>query len=795
VAYRRAVVMGYIDNLLDWGDMLFRQYTPESVDEARMLYILAFDLLGEPPERLGTALPSLPRSFTELNEQAADLDLLGYLTGGGSLLEQAGEVHAGVADSYFHIPDNSLFTEYWDRVGDRLRKIRDSLNILGISQPLPLFEPPLDPMRLVRAAAMGIPLGEAAAAATAATVPPQRFSVAFRRAQELVDRVRQFGADLLGVLERRDAEELSVLQVKQEGTILGLTLGVRRAQVRIADEDLAELQASLSSAEGRSDHYGDLIETGLSPAEHGQLAMMSLGATLNFVAAIFKTGAAFAYPAPQVKVGPFILGTEWGGEQVGRALDKAGEVSESSAEGLSMIGEALGVRAQHERSVEDWKLQLAIADSDQVQIGHQINAAQQRLESARQELKSLEQEIANNASTATFMRDKFTGAELYGWLSARLSGLCFQAYELAYDAARSAEAAYRFERGVRDSEAELIRPAYWESRRSGLQAAESLGMDLERLGQAYLTGNVRGLEITTKLSLVELDPVALLRLRSGGRCEFTLGEDVFDRNFPGHFLRQLRTVSVTFTNAAGEQLGLNATLTQLGSKTVLEADPKAVKYLLDPQGEPPATLRGDWRPSQRIALSQVEYPMENNGLFELRYDDERYLPFEGTGAVSTWRLELGGGSQGANALTDVVLTVRYTAEYGGDVFTESVKGMLRPYPVAHLIDVARDFPKEWAAFLGGGDRLVLPLSPDLFPGMSSRRITGLYPKYEYAGEATARLVLETGRRLALADGVPLATPGLSLNGGGPSNWAFTVEGPRTALSNVTLVLMYQAAVS
>jgi len=120
--------------------------------------------------------------------------------------------------------------------------------------------------------------------------------------------------------------------------------------------------------------------------------------------------------------------------------------------------------------------------------------------------------------------------------------------------------------------------------------------------------------------------------------------------------------------------------------------------------------------------------------------------------------------------------------------------MLRPYPAARLVDVARDFPKEWAAFLDGDGPLVLPLSPDLFPAMSSRRITGLYTKYEYAGEGTARLVLETGRRLPLADGVPLTTPGLGLNGGGPSPWAFTAEGDRSALGNVTLVLMYQATV-
>ena len=52
-AYQKAIVMSYIDNLLDWGDMLFRQYTAESIDEARMLYTLASDLLGEQARRPG----------------------------------------------------------------------------------------------------------------------------------------------------------------------------------------------------------------------------------------------------------------------------------------------------------------------------------------------------------------------------------------------------------------------------------------------------------------------------------------------------------------------------------------------------------------------------------------------------------------------------------------------------------------------------------------------------------------------------------------------------------------------
>ena len=45
--------MKYIDNLLDWGDSLFNQFTMESVNEATMLYVMAADILGSRPTELG----------------------------------------------------------------------------------------------------------------------------------------------------------------------------------------------------------------------------------------------------------------------------------------------------------------------------------------------------------------------------------------------------------------------------------------------------------------------------------------------------------------------------------------------------------------------------------------------------------------------------------------------------------------------------------------------------------------------------------------------------------------------
>src|SRR5690606_41191848 len=64
-AYQRWVLMRYLDNLIEWGDHLFRQDTIESNNEALQLYVLAAQLLGPRP----TALPAqeADRKSTRLN--------------------------------------------------------------------------------------------------------------------------------------------------------------------------------------------------------------------------------------------------------------------------------------------------------------------------------------------------------------------------------------------------------------------------------------------------------------------------------------------------------------------------------------------------------------------------------------------------------------------------------------------------------------------------------------------------------------------------------------------------------
>jgi Tc toxin complex TcA C-terminal TcB-binding domain len=84
-----------------------------------------------------------------------------------------------------------------------------------------------------------------------------------------------------------------------------------------------------------------------------------------------------------------------------------------------------------------------------------------------------------------------------------------------------------------------------------------------------------------------------------------------------------------------------------------------------------------------------------------------YIPFEGAGVVSKWRLELPEFRQfDYDTITDAVLHIRYTALEGGDKLkvpaAESVQGYIksveefsRQEGLFAAFDLKHDFPSEW----------------------------------------------------------------------------------------------------
>ena len=73
-AYMYKTVMAYLDNLVAWGDSLFRQDTGEAIDEALMLYVLASEILGPRPQQVPKKGSVRPQTYHNLR---ADLQQFG----------------------------------------------------------------------------------------------------------------------------------------------------------------------------------------------------------------------------------------------------------------------------------------------------------------------------------------------------------------------------------------------------------------------------------------------------------------------------------------------------------------------------------------------------------------------------------------------------------------------------------------------------------------------------------------------------------------------------------------------
>lgn len=95
----------------------------------------------------------------------------------------------------------------------------------------------------------------------------------------------------------------------------------------------------------------------------------------------------------------------------------------------------------------------------------------------------------------------------------------------------------------------------------------------------------------------------------------------------------------------------------------------------------------------------------DSGLFETNALDERYLPFEGAGAISTWSISMLGDPRpfDYDTISDVVLTIQYTARAGGSVAQArtNANNWLKANSV-RVFSMMHEFPSEWAAFKSAG---------------------------------------------------------------------------------------------
>jgi Tc toxin complex TcA C-terminal TcB-binding domain len=153
---------------------------------------------------------------------------------------------------------------------------------------------------------------------------------------------------------------------------------------------------------------------------------------------------------------------------------------------------------------------------------------------------------------------------------------------------------------------------------------------------------------------------------------------------------------------------------------------------------------------QSIATSTAQ---NDDGLFELSFRDERYLPFEGAGAISQWHLQMPSGVTpfDFSTISDVILHLKYTARDGGDQLRQdaatslqtrinSALVSLKDTGLMRMFSARHEFPTEWYAFLNpaaGADQvLALNLTRDRFPYFASVAPTLKINSIELVGDTS-----------------------------------------------------------
>jgi hypothetical protein len=478
IAFRMKVVMAYLDNLFAWGDSLFAQNTRESINEATQIYLLAKNILGPAPVEIpdrGTVqdytyndlvnLFNLNAS-TPLGEFSNTLVLMEndfpYLTALSSSRTNSGlaaVVSMSSVVTYFCFLPNDTLLGYWTTVEDRLYKIRHCMNIQGVVEQLPLFAPPISPALLVAAAAAGVDLSSVLSNTNAAT-PFYRFPFMVQKALELCSEVRSLGAALLSALEKQDSEALALLRATQETSLLQAMTQMKEYAVQEAQATVTGLQASLKTATDRNTYYTGLANDASSAAynqEVNQASALSAASSAqqDAIDNLGQAGTDALFPEFSFGIngaGGSPSATEsFGGSQMAAVDNANAGQSQAKAGYQSYLASMAGLQAQLGRRNTDWGFQAAQAADQMNEINDQITAANFRVQIAQQDQSNLNLQIQNAQAVEDFLTNKYTNQQLYSWMVDQISTVYFQCYQMVYDLATRAEAAFRFERALPSS--------------------------------------------------------------------------------------------------------------------------------------------------------------------------------------------------------------------------------------------------------------------------------------------------------------------------------------------------------
>ncbi|WP_368910966.1 neuraminidase-like domain-containing protein [Proteus vulgaris] len=648
--YKLATFMKCLDILVARGDSAYRLLERDTLNEAKMWYVQALKLLGNETELLENdvwSAPALIDAATKTNQSTS------------SVSDEKKEATllrtANTLTSLFLPQINEKLAQYRDTLKMRLFNLRHNLSIDGQPLSLPMYATPVDPKMLQNIA---VNQSQENGSLPNAVMPTQRFPVMLNSAKSVVNQLMQFGSSLSSIIERQDAQALSELLTTQGSEIILQNMKYQMKSIEEFAHNKKSLEALRVGAQNRARHYSKLYDENISTSEQQAMDLYLASSVFNTASQGLNMAGAAADLVPN------IYGMALGGSRLGAIFNATSIGLQLSGAATRISADRLNQSEFYRRRREEWGVFRDNAKAELIQIDAQLEALKVRKKAANLQLDSLKLQQQQIQEHLTFLQNKFTNKALYNWLRGKLMAIYKPFYDLTVSRCRMAELAYQYDLGETQT---FIRPGAWQGNYSGLMAGESLMHNLTEMENSYLEKDKRALEITKIVSLSDVyqglstnsfgfeqvtDVINQSKTQLGTaengitlkngqlQASIKLSDLAIDKDYPEDLgkLRRVKQISVTLPALTGTYQNIRAVLNYGGS---------AVK----PRG------------CNAIAIS---HGMNDSGQFQLNFNDDRYLPFEGLPVNDTSTLTLSfpdatdKQKEMLLTLNDIILHINYT---------------------------------------------------------------------------------------------------------------------------------------
>jgi hypothetical protein len=582
----------------------------------------------------------------------------------------------------FCVPQNPILQMLRLRANLNIYKIDTCRNISGIERELDPYAAPTDTLTGLPSIGSG---GQLQLPGTTSIRPtPYRYQTLIDRAKQLVQLALQMEQSYVAAREKADAEEYAMLKARQDLSLSAA--GVRLQELRVTEAQggvaLAGLQRTRAAIQVVT--YEQWLSAGLGEAEQTAIDLYTVAASQQIIASTMDTLIQAAQAGAANITGTVAAAAS--AAAAARAVQYAAETGAKIAE----------IYASQERRMQDLQLQMAVAQQDVAIADQQKAIAEDNVRVTEQERAIAQMTHDNAQQTVDFLAGKFTNKDLYDWMSGVLDRVYSFFLQQATTVARVAQDQLAFQR--QQASPAYIQADYRQTQgsgsadgplsttdRRGLTGSARLLQDIYQLDQYAFDTNKLKLQLTRTISLAQLAPYEFQRFRETGILAFATPMELFDRDFPGHYLRLIKRLRTSVIALIPTNQGICASLSSTGvSQVVIGGDIFQT-----------VTLRRD---PETIALTS---PINATGLFDLdiQQSSDMLLPMEDMGVAMQWEFRMLKSSNqfDYDSIADIFLTIDYTALNSFDYYAQVIQtpALTRPLSADRPYSFRQDFADAW----------------------------------------------------------------------------------------------------